>query len=167
MSPALYFATLGGLAGLPLVTAAADRFAGGPWMGSKPVLHPRYVSALALATYSGLAFGPPAVMLGAAFLCWRSLGWEHFGGRMDPATPRQIFGLFVVHSAMIPLLCISALAMHRPVLVAALAGLGFAYWGAFLGHMLWTYAQRGRDINAWIEAARGFGLGLMLATVLL
>lgn len=136
-------------------------------MGPKPILHPRYVGAAGLALYLGATAGAPATILGFAFLGWRCLGWEHFGGKMDPGTPRQIFGLFMVHTAMIPLLTVAAAVLHRSPLVAGLAGLGFAYVAALLGHTLWAYEQRGRDVNAWIEAARGFALGVAFALVLM
>lgn len=101
-------------------------------------------------------------LIAVAFFIWRTIAWKTLGGSLNPEVS-EAPGTFARHSLAFVFVPVGLVA---GVSLFPLAGaiLGFVIAATLLGRANNIYgSDRGKDINEWIEIARGAFLGLALA----
>lgn len=166
---------------LVLLYAAADRVWG---MERSEAWKKRPLKVLILAALvivsAGLAliaYGDPmkialAAGLGAAWMVYRSPGWDIFGGSMDPANLREIAGLFLRQLLAMPCLALPAYWAGASWLTGIYTGAVFAVFATQLGVWLRSEVVKAEradeplgEQNTVVELLRGGVYGV--ATVLI
>jgi len=141
-----------------ILFALADRFCGGGlgWRSTFPG-RPLYYALVVLP--AALWFVSPALSLASALalVVWRSGSWRWFGASLAPSTTSEVFGTWVRHLLIIP-----AFLAVLPWPDALIRANAFAVVATGAGCLLRLESDRGRDVNAWVEAIRGATLGLLL-----
>lgn len=141
-------------------------------LNARAVVWATAVLALALAVLGAFTrYGPGLSILALGFAGWRWDGWITFGGGIDPKTSAECVGLFERHALAIPAFILPLLFLQHMHLMTALGDvLGltvFASFATLLGAVLALTERPGFDVNAIIEAARGFVLGALVAIILI
>lgn len=151
---------------LAILFAIADRFAGGDY--AKRLHIPiRAVAVSVLALMVVLAIGHPKwALVALAWGAWRWPGWRMVpGAKIDPRTPAELKGYFLRHLFALALVPV-ALLLGWGFLAPLAAMVAFAVVATLLGRVLAFYADRGRDVNVYVELARGATYGLLLGMVM-
>lgn len=143
---------------LILIFAFADRFAGGGLGWPKLSLRGRplwYAGPLAGALVWMTAGPLVAAVAFGAFMIWRGPGWKVFGrGGIAPQSWPDIAALALRHSLASVALPLAAWVGLDPY--KAVSGLVCFILGATLIGIIYSASvEKGRDIGAWSEIARG------------
>ncbi len=148
-----------------ILFGAADRFSGGPY--AKQIGIPVRPVAVAFAVMFAVLFvmHPRWAPVAVAWAAWRWPGWGvFFGGKIDPRSAAELKAYFLRHllvAGMIPAFWYAGWSVAGGILTVLL----FAAAATALGRLLAWYADRGKDINFWVELGRGMILGLLVGAL--
>lgn len=120
-----------------------------------------YTLTIGSLSYFAVKLGVLAsVLMGICFLISRDPKWTIFGGDSHPRR-NQIAGTFARHSLALAFLFPLALTEASfPISLALLVG--YAAIATFLGLLNREKADKGKDINVYVESIRGATLGLAI-----